>query len=136
MVFQAWPAGASPVPPTLREKFAIQIRTQMGLESDLPYIRSLESQPGLNDTKLGTPITASELAQLTARDALGDHVNAVGDTLSALPSYGGVWFKQAGDGAIVVALTTPPTAAVTHLVNSAVPANSALNFVQVPLSYS
>ncbi len=36
----------------------------------------------------------------------------------------------------MVALTTPPTAAVTHLVNSAVPANSAVNFVQVPLSYS
>ncbi|TVZ04956.1 hypothetical protein EAS64_10010 [Trebonia kvetii] len=71
-----------------------------------------------------------------ARDALGDHVNAVGDALSALPSFGGVWFKQAGAGVIMVALTSPPTAAVTQLVNSEVPANSAIDFVQVPLSYN
>jgi hypothetical protein len=82
------------------------------------------------------PPTRGEAAQLDARRALGSHVNAVGNALSALPSFGGVWFKQAGDGVIVVGLTSPPTAAVTQTVNSAVPANSAVEFVQVPVSYS
>jgi hypothetical protein len=108
----------------------------MGLESDLPYIRNLESQPGLNDTELGTPVTPAELAELQARRALGGHVNAVQNALSALPSFGGTWFKQDGDGAIVVGLTSPPTAAVTQAVDSVVPANSAVEFVRVPVSYS
>ncbi|HEY1699253.1 MAG TPA: hypothetical protein VGG75_05985, partial [Trebonia sp.] len=108
----------------------------MGLESDLPYIRNLESQPGLNDTELGTPVTPAELAELQARRALGGHVNAVQNALSALPSFGGTWFKQDGDGAIVVGLTSPPTAAVTQAVDSVVPTNSAVEFVQVPVSYS
>jgi hypothetical protein len=45
-------------------------------------------------------------------------------------------FKQAGDGVIVVGLTSPPSAAVTQMVNSVLPANSAVEFVQVPVSYS
>jgi hypothetical protein len=85
----------------------------------------------------GSPTPArGDAAQLDARRALGSHVNAVGNALSGLPSFGGVWFKQAGDGVIVVGLTSPPTAAVTQTVNSAVPANSAVEFVQVPVSYS
>jgi hypothetical protein len=72
---------------------------------------------------------------MNARRALGSHVNAVGNALSGLPSFGGVWFKQAGDGVIVVGLTGPPTAAVTQMVNGVVPANSAVEFVQVPVSY-
>ncbi|HEX3515896.1 MAG TPA: hypothetical protein VHT26_18035, partial [Trebonia sp.] len=44
--------------------------------------------------------------------------------------------KQAGDGVIVVGLTSPPSAAVTQKVNSVLPANSAVEFVQVPVSYS
>jgi hypothetical protein len=83
-----------------------------------------------------TPPTRGEAAQLDARRALGSHVNAVGNALSALPSFGGVWFKQAGNGVIVVGLTSPPTAAVTQMVDSVVPANSAVEFVQVPVSYS
>jgi hypothetical protein len=135
-VCQDSPVRASSAPPTPREAYAIQIRTQLGFESDLPYIRSLESRPGLDVTKLGTPVTAAEQAELAARDALGSHVNAVGNALSALPSFGGVWFKQAGDGVIMVALTSPPTAAVTQLVNSVLLADSAVDFVRVPLSYS
>jgi len=82
------------------------------------------------------PPTRADAAQLNARHALGSHVNAVAHALSALPSFGGVWFKQTGDGVIVVGLTSPPTAAVTQTVNSALPANSAVDFVQVPVSYS
>ena len=67
---QASPVRASPAPPTRAEAYAAGIRAQLGLESDLPYIRSLESQPGLNDTDLGTPVTAPELAELNARRAL------------------------------------------------------------------
>jgi hypothetical protein len=36
----------------------------------------------------------------------------------------------------VVGLTSPPTAAVTQMVNSVLPANSAVEFVRVPVSYS
>jgi hypothetical protein len=133
---QASPVRASSASPTPAEQYAMKIRAQLGFESDLPYVQSLESQPGLNDTDIGTPVTAAELAELVARNALGDHVKAVEDALSALPSFGGVWFKQAGDGAIEVNLTSPPTAAVTQLVNSVLPANSAVDFIQVPLSYS
>jgi hypothetical protein len=88
------------------------------------------------DKELGTPVTAPELAELNARHALGSHVNAAENALSASPSFGGGWFKQAGDGVIVVGLTSPPTAAVTQMVDSALPANSAVDFVQVPVSYS
>jgi hypothetical protein len=133
---QASPVRASPAPPTRAEAYAAGIRAQLGLESDLPYIRSLESQPGLNDTELGTPVTGPELAELNARRALGSHVKAVENALSASPSFGGTWFKQTGDGVIVVGLTSPPTAAVTQTVTSALPANSAVDFVQVPVSYS
>ena len=73
---------------------------------------------------------------MNARRALGSHVNAVENALSALPSFGGTWFKQDGDGAIVVGLTSPPTAAVTQAVDSVVPAHSAVEFVQVAVSYS
>jgi hypothetical protein len=133
---QASSAPASSAPPTQSESYAARIRAQMGLESDLPYIRGLESQAGLNDTELGTPVTPAELAELDARRALGGHVNAVQNALSGLPSFGGTWFKQAGDGVIVVGLTSPPTAAVTQMVDSVVPANSAVEFVQVLVSYS
>jgi hypothetical protein len=88
------------------------------------------------DRSSPAPPTRGDAAQLDARRALGSHVNAVGNALSALPSFGGVWFKQVGDGAIVVGLTSPPTAAVTQMVDSVVPANSAVEFVQVPVSYS
>jgi hypothetical protein len=133
---QASPDPASSAPPTKSEAYAAHIRAQMGLESDLPYIRNLESQAALNDTELGTPVTPAELAELHARRALGSHVNAVQNAVSALPSFGGTWFKQAGDGVIVVGLTSPPTAAVTQTVDSVVPANSAVEFVQVAVSYS
>ena len=73
---------------------------------------------------------------MNARRALGSYVNAVENALSGLPSFGGTWFKQDGDGVIVVGLTSPPTAAVTQAVDSALPANSAVEFVQVPVSYS
>jgi hypothetical protein len=135
-ISQASPDPASSAPPTKSEAYAAHIRAQMGLESDLPYIRGLESDAGLNDTELGTPVTPPELAELNARRALGSHVNGVEKALSSLPSFGGTWLKQAGDGAIVVALTSPPTAAVSRTVNSALPANSAVEFVQVPVSYS
>ena len=97
---------------------------------------SLGSSQASPDRASPTPPTRGDAAQLNARRALGSHVNAVGNALSALPSFAGVWFKQAGDGVIVVGLTSPPTAAVTQLVDSAVPANSAVEFVQVPVSYS
>jgi hypothetical protein len=86
----------------------------------------------------GSPTQSArgDAAQLNARRALGSHVNGVEKALSSLPSFGGTWLKQAGDGAIVVALTSPPTAAVSRTVNSALPANSAVEFVQVPVSYS
>ena len=129
-------APASSAPPTQSESYAARIRAQMGLESDLPYIRGLESQPGLNDTELGTPVTPPELAELHAPPRSASHVNAVQNAVSALPSFGGTWFKQEGDGVIVVGLTSPPTAAVTQMVNSALPANSAVEFAQVPVSYS
>ena len=73
---------------------------------------------------------------MDARRALGSYVNAVESALSGLPSFGGTWFKQEGDGVIVVGLTSPPTAAVTQMVDSVVPANSAVEFVQVAVSYS
>jgi len=97
---------------------------------------TLGSSHGSPDRASPTPPTRGDAAQLDARRALGSHVNAVGNALSALPSFGGVWFKQVGDGAIVVGLTSPPTAAVTQMVDSVVPANSAVEFVQVPVSYS
>ena len=87
-------------------------------------------------TPTPTPPARGNAAQMDARRALGSHVNALGDALSGLPSFGGVWFKQVGDGVIVVGLTSPPTAAVTQLVNSVLPANSAVEFVQVAVSYS
>ena len=80
--------------------------------------------------------THGDAAQMNARRALGSHVNAVENALSGLPSFGGTWFKQVGDGVIVVGLTSPPTAAVTQMVDSVVPANSAVEFVQVAVSYS
>lgn len=134
-ISQASAVHSSAAPLTRAEAYAVQIRAQLGLKSSLPYIRSLESEHGLNDTQLGTPVTAAELAELTARHALGSHVNAVGKTLSASPSFGGVWFKQAGDGVIMVGLTSAPTAAVTRMVSRDVPAHSAVDFVRVPLSY-
>lgn len=134
-ISQASTVRVSPGSPTRAEAYAAHIRAQLGLESDLPYIRSLESRHGLNKTELGTPVTAPELAELNARRSLGGHVNAVGHALSASPSFGGTWFKQAGNGVIVVGLTSPPTAAITQMVNSALPANSAVDFVRVPLSY-
>jgi hypothetical protein len=94
------------------------------------------SSQGSPDRASPAPPARGEAAQLDARRALGSHVTAVGNALSALPSFGGVWFKQAGDGVIVVGLTSPPTAAVTQMVDSVVPANSAVEFVQVPVSYS
>jgi hypothetical protein len=97
---------------------------------------TLGSSQGSPDRGSPAPPTRGDAAQLDARRALGSHVNAVGNALSALPSFGGVWFKQAGNGVIVVGLTSPPTAAVTQLVDSVVPANSAVEFVQVPVSYS
>lgn len=127
---------ASSAPPTRSETYAAHIRAQLGLESDLPYIRSLDPQRDLNNTELGTPVTAPELAELNARQALGRHVNAVGDALSALPAFGGVWFKQSGDGAIMVGLTSPPTATVAQAVDNALPPNSTVDFVQVPQSYT
>jgi hypothetical protein len=97
---------------------------------------TLGGSPASPDRGSPTPPARGDAAQLSARRALGSHVNAVENALSGLPSFGGTWFKQAGDGVIVVGLTSPPTAAVTQTVNSAVPANSAVEFVQVPVSYS
>lgn len=94
------------------------------------------SSQGSPDRASPAPQARGDAAQLNARRALGSHVNAVENALSGLPSFGGVWFKQAGDGVIVVGLTSPPTAAVTQLVDSVVPTNSAVEFVQVPVSYS
>jgi hypothetical protein len=56
-------------------------------------------------------------------------VNAVGAAPSALRSFDGVWFKQAGDGATMAAHKP----ANRCLVNSTLPANSAVDFDQVPL---
>lgn len=97
---------------------------------------TLGNSQGSPDRASPAPATRGDAAQMDARRALGSHVNAVGDAVSGLPSFGGVWFKQAGDGVIVVGLTSPPTAAVTQLVNSVLPANSAVEFVRVPVSYS
>jgi hypothetical protein len=97
---------------------------------------ALGNSQGSPDRVSPTPSTRGDAAQMNARRALGSHVNAVENAVSGLPSFGGVWFKQAGDGVIVVGLTSPPTAAVTQTVNSVLPANSAVEFVQVPVSYS
>jgi len=96
---------------------------------------TLGSSPASPDRGSPTPPTRGDAAQQNARRALGSHVNAVGNALSGLPSFGGVWFKQVGDGVIVVGLTSLPTAAVTETVNSVLPANSAVEFVHVPVSY-
>jgi hypothetical protein len=97
---------------------------------------TLGSSQGSPDRASPAPPRRGDAAQLNARRALGSHVNAVENALSGLPSFGGVWFKQVGDGVIVVGLTSPPTVAVTQMVDSVVPANSAVEFVQVPVSYS
>ena len=97
---------------------------------------ALGDSQGSPDRVSPTPSTRGDAAQMNARRALGSHVNAVQDALSGLPSFAGTWFKQTGDGVIVVGLTSPPTTAVTQTVNSVVPADSAVEFVQVPVSYS
>jgi hypothetical protein len=97
---------------------------------------TLGSSQASPDGASPTPPARGDAAQMNARRALGSYVNAVENALSGLPSFGGTWFKQVGDGVIVVGLTSPPTAAVTQMVDSVVPANSAVEFVQVAVSYS
>ena len=135
-ISQASTIGSSAPPPTAGEKYAAGIRTQFGLESDLPYIRGLEARQGLNTSELGIPVTAGELAELHARRALGSHVNAVQDALSAQPDFAGTWLKQAGNGTVVIALTGKPTAVDIKLAGAALPAGSSVQFTQVPVSYS
>src|SRR5258708_39668275 len=97
-VCQDSPVRASPAPPAPREEYAIQIRTQLGFESDLPYIRSLEAKPGLNVTELGTPVMASELAQVATSDPLCSQLDAVRTARSPPPSLCGSSVKPAGHG--------------------------------------
>ena len=108
----------------------------IGVLTVVGALSSLGSSRPSPDRGSPAPSARGDAAQMNARRALGSHVNAVENALSGLPSFGGTWFKQDGDGVIVVGLTSPPTAAVTQMVDSVVPANSAVEFVQVAVSYS
>lgn len=122
--------------PTADETYAIKIRTQMGLESDLPFIQDLESQANLNVSELGTPVTVDELSELKSRRVLGAYVNPLSNALSSMGTFAGVWFQQTGEGVIRVDLTSPVTDSITQAVNSVVPAGAAVTYTQVTYTYS
>lgn len=99
----------------------MNVRAHLGLDSDLAYVRSLESDPSLNTSEIGYPVSALELSALEARDKLGESVNRISSVLADVPTFGGVWFVQQGTGIIDVGLTGQPTPAITQLIETVDP---------------
>lgn len=113
----------------------MNLRTEFGLQADLPYVRSLASQPGLNMTDLAIPVTAAEHADLQRRDALTQPLGQLEAELRRTdPAYGGAWIDQAAGGVATVAFTHEPTADELRVVNSTVPSGSKLRLVVVRFS--
>ena len=93
------PTASSPAapPPTDAENHAIRLRSQFGLRSDLPYVRTVDADPSSNTDRLGIPLTPEEAADIDARSAT---VSALHAAAQDLDGFGGIWLDQPAGGVI------------------------------------
>lgn len=113
----------------------MSLRAEFGLQADLPYVRSLAAQPGLNMTDLAIPVTAAEHADRQRRDTLGQLIPPLEAELKKTdPAYGDAWMDQAAGGVLTVAFTHEATAVETRTLARFVPAGSNQRLVAVRFS--
>lgn len=118
-------------PPTDAESHEIRLRAQFGLRADLPYVRTVDADPGSDTDRLGIPLTPDEAADIDARSAT---VSALHAAAQDLDRFGGIWIDQAAGGVIHLAVAgTWPEETVQRL-RSFVPAGQRLVLDEVALS--
>ena len=87
------------------------MRKRFGLNSSPAYVQSLQGKPGLDIGYLGVPVTAAEVAVMTARNRAGLRIAAISAMLTTTHSdtFGGAWLEQSRLGVVVIASKQPTT---------------------------
>lgn len=118
-------------PPTDAESHEVRLRSMSGLRSDLPYVRTIDADPGSNTDRLGIPLTPDEAADIDARSAT---VSALHAAVQDLDRFGGIWIDQAAGGVIHLSVAgTWPEETIQRL-RSLVPAGQQLVLDEVAVS--
>ena len=126
-------SSAAP-PPTDAESHEIQLRSQFGLRSDLPYVRTVDADPNSTTDGLGIPLTADEAADIAARQDLSPTVRALLAAAQDLDGFGGVWLDQAAGGVIHLGMVGAWPEETIQRLRSLVPAGQRLVLTEVAVS--
>lgn len=99
---------------------AVRFRVSTGLRSDEAWVRVVAADPRSDTEAYGLPLTAAEVADLSARVANAD---AIADVIDAYaqrqPDYAGLYIDQLRQGTVTVRFTgdpAPHVAAISALV--------------------
>ncbi|SDF50288.1 hypothetical protein SAMN05660662_2390 [Blastococcus aurantiacus] len=118
-------------PPTDAESHEIQLRSQFGLRSDLPYVRTVDADPRSTTDRLGIPLTPEESADIEARSST---VRVLGAAAQDLDGYGGIWIDQAAGGVIHLGVAGSWSEETIQRLRSLVPAGQQLVLEEVAVS--
>jgi hypothetical protein len=123
--------ASSPTAPTDGESHEIQLRSQFGLRSDLPYVRTVDADPESTTDELGIPLTPDEAADIAARTGT---VSALHAAAQDLDGFGGIWIDQAAGGVIHLAVAGSWPEETVQGLRSLVPAGQQLVLEEVAVS--
>jgi hypothetical protein len=95
------PSAPESLDPALQQ--AVDVRAEMGLSTDVDWVRQVESDPTASRVWRGIALTDAELASWTARvGALSKAAQSVIPLVEGEPGFAGVYLRYAPEDAIVV----------------------------------
>lgn len=118
-------------PATDAESHEIRLRAQFGLQSDLPYVRTVDADPSSTTDRLGIPLTPGEAADIEARSAT---VRVLHAAARDLDGFGGIWIDQPAGGVVHLAMAGSWSEETTQRLRSLVPAGQRLVLDEVAVS--
>lgn len=105
-------ATSEPAPvietPSPNESDAVRFRKEVGLRSDVAWVRSVAANPAASSVEFAIPMMPEEIAELNARGANADAVVGIVQAYAAehADEFGGLYLDQAQGGGAVTSLWT------------------------------
>lgn len=96
-----------PLPASFDQPYAVKIRSEMGLNSEVGHILSVATRSDSTGDVMGTPLTPAESADIEGRQVLNKWADTVESVVTGEPSYAGMWIDQKAGGVLHIAIAGP-----------------------------